>query len=68
MLFLDADCNSGVAGHPVLARLTSTEAADDAAVGDAIQNHGPASFAERDVGPDGGQRFHAAVTTWIAAQ
>ncbi len=75
-LFLDVNCSNGPAGFSVLARLTPEEAGDYAAAGDAsldrladaIQNHGPDSFGERDVGGEIGQRFNAAVTAWLAAQ
>ena len=75
-LFLDVNCSNGPAGFSVLARLTPTEAADYAAIGDAsldrlaqaIQDHGPDSFGERDVGREIGERFHATVMAWLAVQ
>ena len=70
------NCSNGPAGFSVLERLTSAEAADYAAAGDAsldrlaqaIQDHGPDSFRERDVGRGIGARFHATVMAWLAAQ
>ena len=75
-LFLDVNCSHGPAGFSVLARLTPAEAADYASGGDAsldrlaqaIQDHGPDSFGERDVGREIGARFHATVMAWLAAQ
>lgn len=75
-LFLDVHCSSGAAGYTVLARLTAVEVADYTAAGDAsldrlataIQDHGPDSFAQRDVGPEINRRFHATVMAWNAAQ
>ena len=75
-LFLDANCSNGPAAFSVLARLTPAEAADYASAGDAsldrlaqaIQDHGPDSFGERDVGRELGARFHATVMAWLAEQ
>ncbi len=75
-LYLDVNCSSGPAGYTVLARLTPAEAADYASRGDAsldrlaqaIQDHGPASFAERDVGREINERFHATVMAWRATR
>ena len=75
-LLLDVNCNSGPAGFSVLARLTPAERAEHAARGDAaldalagrIQHAGPPAFAQRDVGREIGERFHACVMAWLAAR